>query len=66
MFHIQDGWQVERRPDGSVLLETRSPVRRAIIIDPSSWASVVATVSAKGETSETYRAALEAHMSSAP
>lgn len=36
-----------------------------LTIDPSSWASIVASVSARGETGKTYRAALAAHSSAA-
>jgi hypothetical protein len=59
-FHWQDNWFFKRLPDGSVhirkYVESGSTALAAeAIIDPSSWASIVASVSALGETGTTFR-----------
>jgi hypothetical protein len=57
--------------DGSVRLEWYAPgvdcfadgstPERWLDLSPSQWASIVSHVSARGETGETYRAALSVH-----
>ena len=61
-FHFKDGWCFKREADGSVLLRKfadarldTSPVIAEATIDPASWASIVASVSALGETGTTWR-----------
>jgi hypothetical protein len=67
MFHVKNGLWFERTENGSVHLVKKAdardnaPVMEDIVIDDSSWASIVATVSAQGETGETYREALAFH-----
>lgn len=58
-FHVRDNLFFERDADGSV--EITCPDGTFLVIDASSWASVVASVSAQGETGESYRAALDFH-----
>lgn len=61
-FHAQDGWYFERQPDGSVKIS--AAVHRCIettVIGPDTWASIVASVSAAGETSTRWQQAREFH-----
>ncbi len=70
-FHWKDGWYFERLDDGSVRIRHEDPATKAegayvendvcIDIPIDSWASIVASVSAKGETSETWKEALHLH-----
>jgi len=57
-FHESDGWYFLRLQDGSVRIRYWSVTHD---ISPSAWASVVATVSLKGENTGRYQAALEFH-----
>ncbi len=60
MFHVQDGLYFERTPEGRVLIRKTTtghadaPVLFEQVVDADAWASVVATVSAFGETSMTF------------
>lgn len=61
-FHARDGWYFERQPDGSVKIS--AAVQRCteeLVIDPDTWASIVASVSALPETSARWQAAREYH-----
>lgn len=64
-FHAHDGWFFRREEDGSVrILAPDSAGRGAsqkVVLDPNTWASVVASVSASGDTSETFGAAKRLH-----
>jgi hypothetical protein len=61
-FHANDGWYFERQEDGSVKISAAvSRSAETITLKPAEWASVVTAVSARGETSETYQAALRLH-----
>ena len=69
-FHFKDGWYFKRLEDGSVLIYHEEPISRAecaalidaqIEIDPGSWASIIASVSARGDTAETFREAVKFH-----
>ena len=65
-FHHRDGWFFKRMDDGTVRIQKRtndaeSRVEIEHFIDESSWASVVASVSAFGENGETHDAALDLH-----
>jgi len=60
-FHSHSGWFFERRDDGSVEITRRIPIHddfrgpvdgwpvEYVRLDPDTWASVVASVSARGE-----------------
>lgn len=51
-FHVKDGLYFERLEDGTVLLTT-PPINgtgESFEIEPSAWASVVASVTPEGET----------------
>lgn len=73
MFHSKNGLFFERLQDGSVHILRTYDARyvRAdnvvldITLSASEWASVVASVMARGETGDTYRLALDAHNESA-
>jgi hypothetical protein len=69
-FHARDGWYFRREDDGSVRIlapDSLGPgAQQAIVLDASTWASVVASVSAAGETGETYRTALLFHSEHQP
>ncbi len=75
-FHSQDGLCFQRLEDGRVHVrlvvpildhstETGYSLSQAVtfqtILPAASWASVVASVSAKGETGETFNEALRWH-----
>jgi len=67
MFHLKDGWFFERQNNGGVKILKRatardeSPVVSEVIIDDAGWASIVASVSHRGETGDTWREALKFH-----
>lgn len=65
-FHAHSGWYFRREPEGSVRIlapDSLGPgAHQVVTLDASTWASVAASVSAPGESGETYRAALAAHM----
>jgi hypothetical protein len=73
-FHAKDGWYFDRLDGGQVRITKRVPVlsddgeyasERAVIeiveLDENSWASVVASVSEKGEDRDTFDAAQRLH-----
>jgi hypothetical protein len=66
-FHAKDGWYFRRSANGDVeifVTETphhESPIARSVVIDASSWASIVASVCARGEDGATFREALLFH-----
>ena len=64
-FHFKDGWFFRRMREGSVLItlvdeKTDGQIAR-IAVDPSSWASIIAAVSAKGDTGENWNIAKKLH-----
>lgn len=74
LFHVKDGLYFQRTAKGGVrIIKTDptacfdplgypdAPAELDVTLDDGSWASVVAHVSALGETGETYRAALAFH-----
>lgn len=70
MYHWRDNWFFKRLPDGSVRIRKFRAVGEnipdpntlaAADIPAAEWASIVAAVSAAGETGETYYAALALH-----
>lgn len=70
MFHYKDGFYAKRNDDGSVTLmkhkDASCQCRRAefeFTIDPSGWASIVASVTKSGETGNQYQKATELHAS---
>ena len=64
-FYFKDGWFFKRISDGSVLItlakEDPDDVIARVAVDPSSWASIVAAVSAKGDTGENWNIARKLH-----
>lgn len=66
-FHWQRDTYFKRLPDGSVRLRTWRtapdgfPTYDDRTIDPMSWASIVCSVSAEGETGERWSAAQDFH-----
>ncbi len=71
-FHSSDGWYWRRCADGSVAIVRRIQepddrgariyrITAAHRLTASQWASIVAHASARGETGETFRAALAFH-----
>jgi len=60
-FHAHSGWYFQRSPDGSVTVTDTGHAETSLRVDASTWASIVASVSATGETAETYRGALAFH-----
>lgn len=67
MFHAKDGWFFNRREDGSVEIRhnpsTQPNVNESALVtfDANSWASIVSSVSAKGEEDGRYYTALAFH-----
>ena len=66
-FHYKDGWYFKRLEDGSVQVtktaagpQTENIVTQAVI-DVDSWASIVASVSVKGDNAESFEAARKFH-----
>lgn len=58
-FHVTDGFTVKRSDSGKVRIRKYKDsmckdLVFEMILQPSSWAFVVASVCARGETSETY------------
>jgi hypothetical protein len=75
-FHWKDNWYFERREDGSVRIyhEDSGSIPSiplddddypeydvCLDIDKDSWASIIASVSERGETAETFKEAGEFH-----
>lgn len=67
-FHWRDGMYFQRQPDGTVsIAKTVTPsadesgLAWCFDVPAAEWASIVASVSAVGETGETYRAAEAFH-----
>jgi hypothetical protein len=58
-FHETDGWYFKRLPNGAVRIRIDGYGEH--VMQPFSWASVVAHVSHSGETGQTYQAALDFH-----
>lgn len=70
-FHAKDGWYFERIDDaGTVRLTAPNSMgagaRQVVDLDEGTWASAVASVSATGETRETWDDARELHHRSGP
>lgn len=63
-FHYKDGWLFSRLENGSVCIEKENILTPGfkIIIDSDSWASIVASVSIKGDTREAFDQAANLHM----
>ena len=65
-FHYKEGWHFRRLNDaGTVRVHYPSPDApqgyKILDIDLASWASLVASVSAKGDTAETFQRAHDLH-----
>jgi hypothetical protein len=58
-FHTHHGLYFKRQPDGGVLVTWNDDSLR---LDPQTWASVIAAVSPKGDTAETFSAAQHFHL----
>ncbi len=60
-FHWKHGWYFERLPmDGSVRIFHKD-LDIIIDIDPDSWASIVASVSNRGDTAKAFEEARDFH-----
>lgn len=65
-FHWREGWYFERLNDHVRVIKyadggRSNEIEHAMVIPPNEWASIVASVSKQGETSESYQAALDYH-----
>jgi hypothetical protein len=64
-FHARDGWYFRREDDGSVHItapDSMGPgAHQVVTLDPETWASVVASVSARGDNVNTFIAAHRFH-----
>ncbi len=65
IYHWKDNWFFKRGADGTVVVrhdnkETHRP-DVSLLIPPNEWASIIASVSARGETAEQYAAATDFH-----
>lgn len=69
-FHARSGFYFKRLPDGSVRVRVTmepahgSPTFQAIELPENEWASVVASVSRRGEDATTWQAARNFHAAS--
>jgi hypothetical protein len=59
-FHARDGWYFKRGDGGTVTIRAGDDGPE-IALEPHTWASIVASVAASGETSAAYRRALAFH-----
>lgn len=50
-YHAREGWWFQSEEDGSVVIEDNG---RVVKLDPKTWASVVASVSARGEDAQMF------------
>jgi len=66
-FHWKNNWYFERLYDGSVRIYHEDPATKGeegdvcIDIDPDSWVSIMASVSAQGDTAESFQEARNLH-----
>ena len=63
-YHAHDRWTFKRCDGGAVRVrryDDAGAVLMETTVTPEMWASIVATVSARDESHETYREALDAH-----
>jgi hypothetical protein len=64
-FHARDNWFFRREDDGSVRIlapDSMGPgAHQVVTLDADTWASAVASVSAVGETSESFQTARRFH-----
>lgn len=64
-FHAHSGWFFRRNDDGSVTVAAPDSLgpgaHQTAVFDPGTWASIVAFVSAGGDTGLTHRAAADLH-----
>jgi len=65
VFHAKEGWYFERITDGGVrvLIQPHeyTPPTQTVEFDADTWASIVAAVSARGESREVWAEALALH-----
>lgn len=63
-YHAHDRWTFKRCEGGKVRVrryDDAGTILEELAVTPEVWASIVATVSARDESYETYREALDAH-----
>lgn len=65
-FYARDGLYFERLGDGSIRVKHEHPpcsgqLKICVDLTPEAWASIVASMSLRGETGPTYQAALTFH-----
>jgi hypothetical protein len=68
-FHTHGGWFWIRRFDGAVLIQRRTVngnIAEEHVLSASEWASVVASMSLRGESDATRCEALELHLRATP
>jgi hypothetical protein len=56
-FHLREGYYFTRLEDGGVIIQSGSD-NSCLTVSANEWASVVASMSKEGETTETYNEAL--------
>jgi hypothetical protein len=67
MFHAKNGWYFERTVNGGVHIvkkkdaHVNAPVMAQIYLEHNEWSSVIASVSHRGETGESFRDAEKYH-----
>jgi len=80
-FHLRDGVHFERGTQGAVTISKRVPVMAergipaghqffitlwSLTVPENEWASVLASMSARGETADTWHEAVQFHGKAAP
>lgn len=66
MFHAKDGWYFERTGTGDVRVIVKpagyaGSLTTTVEFNVDTWASIVAAVSARGDTADAWKEALELH-----
>lgn len=64
-FHARDGWYFKRGDGGTVTIWAGDEDLE-LTVDPDTWASIVAAVSAAGGAGSAYRMALALHQGDVP
>jgi len=64
-FHTHSGWYFRHEAGGAVRITAPDSLgpgaHQTVVLDPGTWASAVASVSASGEDGATFRAAERFH-----
>lgn len=65
-FHARENLFFKRGPGAIVIIQKRDDNAWSVTVDDYTWASIVASVTPLGETSETFRWAKNLHIRGVP